>query len=146
MKRGSDLQADVTLSFMEAVKGTTRDVTVSSYGECGTCNGKGSSDGEGPSTCSACGGSGERLMQQGFFTVAAPCGECGGEGTVIKNKCSPCRGSGRVRRRRTVQVTIPAGAWVCLFAVPLLRHVTWQEGAVAHHACGCAVVQASTRV
>ena len=108
-KRGADLQADVTLSFMEAVKGTTRDVTVNSYGKCGTCDGKGSADGSGPVTCSACGGSGERLMQQGFFTVAAPCGQCNGEGQVIKDKCGSCTGTGRVRRRRTVQVSVPPG-------------------------------------
>jgi len=108
-QRGQDLQADVKLNFMEAVKGTTRDVTVNAYGTCGTCDGKGSSDGKGPQTCTACGGSGERLMQQGFFTVAAPCGTCNGQGSMIVNKCGSCRGTGRVRRRRTVQVTVPPG-------------------------------------
>ena len=49
------------------------------------------------------------MTQQGFFTIASPCGACQGQGTVIRNKCNTCRGAGRNRKQRTVTVTIPAG-------------------------------------
>ena len=37
------------------------------------------------------------------------CPDCNGTGKTIKEKCSECRGSGYISRRRTISVTIPAG-------------------------------------
>jgi molecular chaperone DnaJ len=47
--------------------------------------------------------------QQGFFTVARPCGTCRGTGRVIASPCGTCRGAGRVTRERKLTVRIPAG-------------------------------------
>ena len=37
------------------------------------------------------------------------CPTCGGEGTVIKNKCKVCGGSGVVKGEEVVEINIPAG-------------------------------------
>jgi molecular chaperone DnaJ len=37
------------------------------------------------------------------------CPRCAGAGQVITNPCATCHGSGRVERRRTLKVNIPAG-------------------------------------
>ena len=37
------------------------------------------------------------------------CPTCGGTGKVITEKCASCGGSGRARRKRTVNVKVPAG-------------------------------------
>jgi molecular chaperone DnaJ len=37
------------------------------------------------------------------------CPTCGGEGTVIKNKCHECGGSGVVKGEEVVEIKIPAG-------------------------------------
>ena len=38
-----------------------------------------------------------------------PCPTCRGFGTVIHDPCSECSGDGRVRARRAITVTVPAG-------------------------------------
>jgi len=39
----------------------------------------------------------------------AVCQQCGGEGRIITEPCKECRGSGRQRQRRRLEVKIPAG-------------------------------------
>jgi molecular chaperone DnaJ len=48
-------------------------------------------------------------MQQGFFSIQQTCPKCHGSGKVIADPCSPCAGSGRVKRNKTLEVKIPAG-------------------------------------
>ena len=57
--RGGDIQTQLNISFMEAVKGSTKEVKVRSQVSCKTCDGSGSKDKSKPVTCSNCGGSGE---------------------------------------------------------------------------------------
>jgi molecular chaperone DnaJ len=46
---------------------------------------------------------------QGFFSVATPCHNCGGEGAVIENPCKDCGGTGTQKKRQKLMVTIPSG-------------------------------------
>lgn len=108
-QRGADVQVSVRLSFMEAVKGTTQDINVTSNVECPTCDGSGAKPGTQPKRCSVCNGSGVEVLQQGFFAVETPCRRCHGQGTVIPNPCPTCRGQGTVRKARRVEVKIPEG-------------------------------------
>jgi molecular chaperone DnaJ len=39
----------------------------------------------------------------------AECDECGGKGKTIDKPCKECRGSGNVRKNKTLEVNIPAG-------------------------------------
>ena len=41
--------------------------------------------------------------------TARPCTVCGGTGEEIPHPCTVCRGDGRVPKRETIQVQIPAG-------------------------------------
>ena len=45
----------------------------------------------------------------GFFSIASTCPSCNGEGEIVEKPCTACRGTGVVRRTRTITVTIPAG-------------------------------------
>ena len=49
------------------------------------------------------------MHSQGFFSISTTCPQCHGEGTIINNPCSTCRGTGKVEKRKTVTVKIPAG-------------------------------------
>ncbi|MFX9862979.1 zinc finger domain-containing protein, partial [Acinetobacter baumannii] len=62
-----------------------------------------------PTTCKTCRGSGQVVSQQGFFTMATTCSTCSGQGEIIDNPCKSCRGAGRVKAKRKIKVTIPAG-------------------------------------
>ncbi|MCP2325968.1 molecular chaperone DnaJ [Hamadaea flava] len=107
--RGRDVETDVILEFREAVKGTTKPVTVRSPGVCDVCHGNGARPGTLPRTCPVCQGSGFVPRAQGAFSFSEPCRECQGVGTVVDEKCHECHGTGGVTKTRTLNVRIPAG-------------------------------------
>ena len=108
-RRGADVQVPLSLSFMEAVHGCTKSITTPIEEPCAPCEGTGSADKSKPVACSACKGSGQQTVQDGFFTVAMACRKCGGEGTSVKSPCRACGASGRTRGSKSVQVEVPAG-------------------------------------
>ena len=112
-RRGQDIRVTVRLTLSEVALGVKKNVKLKSLERCTACEGSGARAGTHPSTCGACGGSGEvrraaRSMFGQFISVA-PCPTCNGEGTVILEPCEVCRGEGRIRGERTVAVDIPAG-------------------------------------
>ena len=108
-QKGGDVRADITLTFEEAAFGKKTEVKVRRHETCDQCHGSGAAAGKGPSTCSTCGGRGQVRYQQGFFSIARTCPNCGGMGRVIADPCTKCKGDGRLMRERTVEVTVPPG-------------------------------------
>lgn len=108
-RRGEDLSYNMEISFEEAAFGTEKTISVPRSAVCDTCQGKGAKPGTSAKMCSACRGSGQVRFQQGFFTIARTCNQCGGQGTVITDPCPTCHGTGAVRKTSTIQVKIPAG-------------------------------------
>ena len=108
-QRGDDLEAELHLSFLDAVNGVTTTVNVTSDASCTTCNGTGAAPGTSPVICSSCGGRGVLDENQGLFSFSQPCRDCGGTGMKVETPCPTCMGSGVVRRPRQVKVRIPAG-------------------------------------
>jgi len=106
---GSDLQYNLEITFKEAAFGTEKEIQVPRYEICSSCRGSGVKPGSSPQTCPGCGGTGSIAVSQGFFSMSRTCTQCHGRGTIIKDSCKECRGSGRVRRARRVKVKIPAG-------------------------------------
>ena len=45
----------------------------------------------------------------GVFATTAPCGNCGGKGRIVHSPCPYCHGTGADRKRKTIQVDVPAG-------------------------------------
>ena len=111
--RGSDVRRSITINFEEAVFGVEREVEVQTAELCSVCNGLRAEPGTQPVKCTQCNGSGEmRRVQQsifGQFVNVAPCNRCGGEGRIVQTPCKNCKGAGRERRKRKLQVKIPAG-------------------------------------
>jgi len=108
-QRGEDLRYDLEIRFEDAVFGTERVINIPRLSSCDACSGKGTKGGAARATCSACRGSGQLRFQQGFFTIAKTCGQCGGQGTVIKDPCRSCGGSGVTQTTHALNVKIPAG-------------------------------------
>lgn len=108
-RRGEDLSYNLDIAFEEAAFGAEKTITVPRMATCETCQGKGAKPGTTPKTCSACRGSGQVRFQQGFFTIARTCTQCGGHGSVITDPCATCRGTGATRKTSHLQVKIPAG-------------------------------------
>lgn len=107
--RGADLRVDLSLTFAEAVWGTSKDVKVTREVACATCTGTGAKPGSRPETCRTCQGKGQVVHAQGFFMVQTTCPQCRGAGKQIKDPCDDCRGRGTRGESSTLNVTVPAG-------------------------------------
>ena len=108
-RRGTDVEVDVSLSFEDALEGVETTLPVSLESSCHVCSGSGAKPGTAPVVCPQCGGRGVVAESQGLFALSAPCPRCRGNGTIVEDPCSNCRGSGRERRTRRFKVKIPAG-------------------------------------
>jgi molecular chaperone DnaJ len=108
-RRGEDLRYDLEITFEEAVFGVEKTIRVPRLTTCSSCDGSGSKDGAPRDTCSACRGSGQLRYQQGLFSIAKTCGQCQGQGTVLRDPCRTCSGTGTVRKQNALSVKIPAG-------------------------------------
>ena len=111
--RGADLKHSVTIEFEEAVFGAEMAFEIQRTEACSQCRGTKSEPGSSPATCTSCAGTGQvrRAHQSifGQFVQVATCATCRGEGKVITQPCSKCRGIGRERQKRKLAVAIPAG-------------------------------------
>jgi molecular chaperone DnaJ len=108
-RRGADVEAELHLSFEDAVRGATTTVHVAGQARCQTCAGTGAAPGSSPVTCPTCSGRGSLDEPQGLFSLSRVCPQCSGRGTVIDKPCQTCHGSGVTRRTREVKVRVPTG-------------------------------------
>ncbi len=108
-RRGRDLEYGLKLDFLEAAKGTAKDIKIRKYDVCSGCGGSGAKEGTQKVTCTACGGSGQVRQSGGFFSIARTCDACRGAGEMIKDPCTECAGSGRKEVTKKINVTVPAG-------------------------------------
>jgi molecular chaperone DnaJ len=107
--RGADLRYDLELSLEQAVFGDSVNIDFTTLGECDKCSGSGAAPGSKVTNCETCGGAGQVHMRQGPFAVQQACPRCKGRGKIITQPCDPCLGQGRVRRKKTLAVKVPAG-------------------------------------
>ena len=112
-QRGESIRMSIAISFEEAAFGCEKEVTVERYEGCDTCHGSGCAPGTAPEVCPDCHGTGtvqvRRQTPMGVFATSSPCPKCGGKGRIIHQPCKDCRGSGMVRKKKTIQASIPAG-------------------------------------
>ena len=108
-ERGNDLEAQVSISFDQAVAGAQVPLQIPMQATCPTCHGTGAKPGTAPSVCPRCEGRGIETQGQGMFSISQPCSRCGGTGTVIEDPCPTCAGAGAVRTVKKLRVNIPAG-------------------------------------
>ncbi|NAS22563.1 molecular chaperone DnaJ [Herbidospora sp. NEAU-GS84] len=108
-RRGQDIESEVTLSFAEAIDGTTVSLRLTSSSACPACSGTGAKAGTTPRVCPTCDGTGAASRNLGNFAFSEPCRDCRGRGLLVDDPCPVCEGSGRGRSTRTIQARIPAG-------------------------------------
>src|SRR6266849_10055563 len=98
---------------IDAVRGGERTIKVPRLEQCERCGGEGAEPGSTVTTCSQCNGRGEvRQVQQsvfGRFVNVSTCPRCGGSGKTIDKVCTKCRGEGRERRDKELELTLPPG-------------------------------------
>lgn len=112
-QRGSDLRAEISISFEDAYHGIEKEIRIPRTENCSVCSGTGARPGTELKTCSTCGGSGQVNRTQrtpfGHFMTSSTCPTCHGKGKMVDNPCTECHGSGRIHKKRKIKAKIPAG-------------------------------------
>lgn len=111
--RGADIEQTVRLSFLDAIKGCSKEISYFRNETCRSCNGTGARGGTEYTKCTRCGGTGRVKFQQdtlfGRTIQVGACPDCGGTGRKITEKCPDCKGKGYKRVETRFTVNIPAG-------------------------------------
>jgi molecular chaperone DnaJ len=106
-KKGRDIEIPLALSFEEAFKGLTTNLTVNRSEQCSRCQGAGDTGGP-VITCPTCSGTGQVMRSGGRLQFSQPCPDCEGTGRR-RTPCSQCNGKGVTPKTEQVKVRIPAG-------------------------------------
>lgn len=111
--RGADIEQTIRLSFLDAIKGCSKEISYFRNEPCKSCSGTGAKNGTAFTNCSRCGGTGRVKFQQdtifGRTIQVGSCPECNGTGKKITERCPDCKGAGYNRRQTSFTVNIPAG-------------------------------------
>ncbi len=108
-KRGDDIYIEVEVGLEDIFHGTQKSVNVEKVDVCEACNGTGVKGGKKPEVCTTCKGAGTVTMRQGFFSLTTTCPTCRGVGSVIKEYCISCGGSGVVKKKKRIEFRVPKG-------------------------------------
>lgn len=108
-RQGADLRYDLTISFMDAAFGTSTEVELEKFVMCDQCGGNGAASGTEPELCPTCQGRGQVTQRSGFFSISSTCPHCRGEGRIIRDPCKNCRGTGKAKEIKVVELRIPPG-------------------------------------
>ena len=112
-QKGESLRANLSITFEEAAFGCTKEIDLNRTETCDACHGSGCEPGTTADTCPDCRGTGTVRVQRGgggfAFSTTTTCPKCRGTGKIIHSPCKACGGTGSVRRKKRVSVTIPAG-------------------------------------
>jgi molecular chaperone DnaJ len=110
--RGDDLEASISISFMEGAKGTTKTINIMPVADCETCSGNGLKPGIKRTQCKTCYGTGtQTFVLNSGFQMASPCQACQGTGASIPRggECDDCGGLGKIKYKKPIKVDVPAG-------------------------------------
>ncbi len=108
-QRGQNIDTTLEIPFRTAARGGKVNIDLEVNEECSTCRGSGAAPGATLKTCPECSGRGVVSFGQGGFAVNRPCPVCLGRGQVPSQPCRTCNGTGEVRTRKKVVITVPDG-------------------------------------
>jgi molecular chaperone DnaJ len=107
-QRGGDLESEIEIDLLDAVRGLSTTVAIQRREPCPTCSGSGG-DPASASQCPDCGGQGRVRMGQGPVAFTRACPRCHGVGRVFAKPCATCGGSGQRAVTERLNVHIPPG-------------------------------------
>jgi molecular chaperone DnaJ len=108
--RGEDIETEMDIEFLDAVKGFQANFALQRPVACNTCDGTGAKPTTGSNLCYECRGTGWKTISRGSVRLRQTCPRCQGTGKLRGAPCGACVGSGRVVRKETIRVNMPPGA------------------------------------
>jgi len=106
---GRDIEAELLVSFDDAMRGGVHKFSIQRNGPCAACGGTGRSRSGESRACAACNGLGKKQVANGGANFTVVCSACGGSGRIYTEPCPSCRGAGKAGGPETVTVKVPAG-------------------------------------
>ncbi len=106
---GADLSYEVVLDFEDLFEDKKVALEVEKFDVCDVCKGLGYDPQKGVKNCDVCNGKGRVTYTEGFFRISYTCPDCKGRGVVYVAHCEKCKGSGKVWKKKKLEVIIPAG-------------------------------------
>ena len=107
--RGSDMQMQLTIDFLESVLGAKKEIKINRTFLCSNCHGTGADTPSDFKTCSACNGRGQIEKRVAVFSTITTCDVCYGKGKIVSKACHICRGSGYETKEVNESLDIPCG-------------------------------------
>jgi molecular chaperone DnaJ len=108
-----DIDANLTINFLESVLGVKRRVKINTKHQCPHCHGSGADTPNDVKTCPRCHGTGVITTRQrtilGIMESQEYCPDCKGTGKIISKVCSQCHGRKYVEREDLIELDIKAG-------------------------------------
>ena len=106
--RGLEIEAELSLSFVHAIRGGLFPISVARHDRCPACAGDGRTHRE-PLSCPHCGGQGTIRWARGHMVFSKTCERCDGSGRLTRQGCATCGGTGVAVRSEVVTVNVPPG-------------------------------------
>ena len=109
VQQGASKKMNLTISFEEAIAGIEKEASITNYAMCEKCDGSGAASPSALKKCNRCNGTGVTHQSRGFFSMSSTCSSCGGHGKTISDPCKTCHGEGRVKKKQSITIKVPAG-------------------------------------
>lgn len=106
---GSNLKIDIEVTLADIIKEKIINLSFSRNDKCNPCDGSGQTSSSSTTSCHHCHGRGSVYRQMGVMQLEQTCPVCSGQGTVVKNPCNRCNGSGIFNKKMNTSVKIPMG-------------------------------------
>ena len=106
---GSNLKLDIEVTLLDITREKNINLSYTRNDRCNMCDGTGNTSSSTTASCGSCGGRGSVYRSMGIMQIEQPCGVCGGSGTIIKNPCNRCVGSGIKSKKINTSIKIPIG-------------------------------------
>jgi molecular chaperone DnaJ len=105
---GQDLETVLEISLLDAIRGTSTQISFERPEVCADCHGTGY-EGRSETACPECQGRGRVQMGRGPIEFQRGCPRCGGTGRIGTRPCPTCNGRGQRTQSERLNVHIPAG-------------------------------------
>ena len=113
IRPGESIEYKLRITLEDAAHGTRMTITVPRMVSCEACSGSGMEPGSSKRSCTTCHGRGQMEYRQqsllGSFVNVRACPDCHGSGEMIENPCHKCRGTGRVKEKSKISISVPEG-------------------------------------